>query len=66
VRIEFEDGRQRTFNNDLDAQMCCYYFGLRKYWLAEGLLGGPSRARRDAGPRRLAVPAKGARSRRQT
>jgi hypothetical protein len=36
VRILFEDGRQRTFNNDLDSQMCCYYMGLRKYWLTDG------------------------------
>jgi hypothetical protein len=32
VRIQFEDGRQRTFINDLDAEMCCYYFGIRKFW----------------------------------
>lgn len=32
VRITFQDGRQRTFNNDLDSQMCCYYMGLRKVW----------------------------------
>ena len=32
VRILFEDGRQRTFGNDLDAETCCYYFGMRKYW----------------------------------
>jgi len=32
VRIDFEDRRQRTFNNDLDNETCCYYFGLRKYW----------------------------------
>ncbi len=32
VRIKFQDGRQRTFHNDLDNQNCCYYFGLRKFW----------------------------------
>lgn len=32
VRILFRDGRQRTFNNDLDSQMCCYYMGMRKLW----------------------------------
>jgi len=46
VRIVFQDGRQRTFNNDLDAQMCCYYLGLRKYWGAEQVLAGPTRTRR--------------------
>jgi hypothetical protein len=30
VRIRFEDGPQRTFNNDLDNEMCCYYFGIRR------------------------------------
>jgi hypothetical protein len=30
VRILFDDGRQRTFNNDLDNDLCCYYFGIRK------------------------------------
>ncbi|MGH8006820.1 MAG: DUF3553 domain-containing protein [Candidatus Binatia bacterium] len=30
VRILFEDGQQRTFNNDLDSDMCCYYFGIRR------------------------------------
>ncbi len=30
VRILFEDGQQRTFNNDLDSEMCCYYFGIRR------------------------------------
>ena len=33
VRIMFEDGRQRTFNNDLDNETCCYYFGVKKYWI---------------------------------
>lgn len=30
VRILFDDGVQRTFNNDLDSDMCCYFMGLRK------------------------------------
>jgi hypothetical protein len=32
VRILFDDGRQRTFNNDMDNELCCYYFGVRKFW----------------------------------
>jgi hypothetical protein len=32
VRIMFQDGRQRVFHNDLDTELCCYYFGIRKYW----------------------------------
>ena len=32
VRILFNDGRQRTFNNDMDNELCCYYFGIRKLW----------------------------------
>ncbi len=34
VRIRFADGSQRTFNNDMDNDMCCYYFGIRKFWRA--------------------------------
>lgn len=30
VRVLFEDGIQRTFNNDLDHDMCCYRMGLRR------------------------------------
>lgn len=30
VRILFEDGQQRTFNNDLDHEQCCYFFGIRR------------------------------------
>jgi len=39
VRIQFQDGRLRTFNNDLDAEACCYYFGVRKQWDADALFG---------------------------
>jgi len=30
VRVLFEDGHQRTFNNDLDHEMCCYYMGVKR------------------------------------
>lgn len=50
VRIQFQDGRQRTFINDLDAEMCCYYFGVRKYWdQSDDDAGG----RVPRGPKRL-------------
>ncbi len=52
VRIRFQDGRIRTFNNDLDAQVCCYYFGLRKHWDAESVFGDA-----PAVPPRTALPA---------
>lgn len=32
VRVLFEDGQQRTFNNDMDSELCCCYLGLRKNW----------------------------------
>ncbi len=32
VRIRFQDGRLRVFNNDMDNEGCCYYFGVRRYW----------------------------------
>ena len=36
VRILFEDGHQRTFNNDMDYEMCCYYFGVRRCSTSQG------------------------------
>lgn len=32
ARIRFQDGHLRVFNNDLDSECCCYYFGMRRYW----------------------------------
>jgi len=32
ARIRFQDGQLRCFNNDLDNESCCYYFGIRRYW----------------------------------
>ena len=32
VRVRFHDGQLRCFNNDLDNEACCYYFGVRHYW----------------------------------
>jgi hypothetical protein len=29
VRIMFEDGSERSFINDLDSALCCYYAGVR-------------------------------------
>lgn len=29
VRILFEDGVERSFINNLDNEMCCYYTGIR-------------------------------------
>ncbi|HHW20995.1 MAG TPA: hypothetical protein PKV92_02400 [Thermodesulfovibrio thiophilus] len=29
VRILFEDGIERSFINNLDNEMCCYYTGIR-------------------------------------
>jgi hypothetical protein len=57
VRIVFQDGRQRTFNNDLDAQTCCYYFGLRKFWAPDALLDAAPRVRRSTRTARTALPA---------
>jgi len=45
VRILFEDGVQRTFNNDLDNESCCYFFGLRRFErFARGRRGAAARA----------------------
>lgn len=32
VRVRFHDGQLRCFNNDLENEACCYYFGVRRYW----------------------------------
>lgn len=32
TRIRFQDGQLRVFDNDMDSERCCYYFGLRRYW----------------------------------
>jgi hypothetical protein len=29
VRILFEDGQERSFINDLNSQLCCYFTGIR-------------------------------------
>jgi len=32
VRIRFQDGQLRVFNNDMDSEGCCYYFGVGRFW----------------------------------
>jgi hypothetical protein len=32
ARVRFQDGQLRCFNNDLDNEACCYFFGVRRYW----------------------------------
>jgi len=32
ARVRFQDGQLRCFNNDLDNEACCYYFGVRRQW----------------------------------
>ncbi len=32
VRIRFQDRRLRVFNNDMDSEGCCYFFGVRRYF----------------------------------
>jgi hypothetical protein len=41
ARIRFQDGQMRCFNNDLDNEACCYFFGVRRCW-------DPSQARNGA------------------
>jgi hypothetical protein len=43
VRVLFADGRQRTFHNDLDNELCCYFFGVRKPWHGIASLSRPAR-----------------------
>ena len=53
VRIMFEDGQQRVFHNDMDNELCCYYFGIRKFWSIDPDTFEATRARHSAAPRRL-------------
>ncbi len=47
VRIMFEDGRQRTFNNDMENELCCYFFGVRRVWQVDlEAPGDPARTTR--------------------
>lgn len=29
VRVIFEDGNERSFINDMESELCCYYAGIR-------------------------------------
>jgi hypothetical protein len=31
VRILFQDGRKRVFDNDFDSASCCYYMGIQLF-----------------------------------
>jgi len=53
VRVVFADGRQRTFQNDLDSEQCCYFFGVRKEWRGGRVLFEPEAARGAPARRRL-------------
>jgi hypothetical protein len=52
VRVMFADGRQRTFHNDLDSELCCYFFGVRKELRTRTLLQADA-GRRAPARRRL-------------
>src|SRR5581483_2294468 len=54
VRLLFEDGQQRTFNNDLDHEQCCYFFGVRRVFAVDLDDVVPTAVR--ARPRRAALP----------
>lgn len=32
ARIRFQDGQLRVFDNDMDSERCCCYFGVQRYW----------------------------------
>jgi hypothetical protein len=54
VRILFQDGQRRTFNNDMDNESCCYYFGVRKFWQFDFDSIAPVRRRARRTHRRIA------------
>jgi hypothetical protein len=40
ARVRFQDGQMRCFNNDLDNEACCYFFGVRRCWDAAEIRSG--------------------------
>ena len=52
VRVMFADGRQRTFHNDLESDLCCYFFGVRKQWRGAARALLEPEAPRGRAPRR--------------
>jgi len=54
VRVLFEDGRQRTFDNDMDSDFCCCYMGVHKQWRFD--FAGFSRAFRGPARQRSIAP----------
>lgn len=56
VRVMFEDGFQRTFNNDLNSEMCCYFMGLRRDIEFDWEQVGRVRRGAHSARRRLAAP----------
>ena len=48
VRVLFDDGLQRTFNNDLDHEMCCHRMGLKRENSFDWDFDGPDRRRTRA------------------
>ena len=52
VRIMFDDGRQRTFNNDMENELCCYFFGVRRLFEFDfESVAAPARPARRTRPR---------------
>jgi len=41
ARVRFQDGQLRVFDNDMDSEKCCYYFGVRRYWNPSRGVGAP-------------------------
>jgi hypothetical protein len=52
VRVLFADGTQRTFHNDMDHELCCHRFGVRRQYGSRRTLGRPGAAGRPAARRR--------------
>jgi hypothetical protein len=40
ARVRFPDGQIRCFNNDLDNEACCYFFGIRRCWNPDQVKNG--------------------------
>jgi hypothetical protein len=54
VRVEFQDGKVRVFDNNLKSEVCCYYAGIEKVDSEKKLFSfATPRQSRPSGSRRM-------------
>jgi hypothetical protein len=56
VRIDFQDGRLRVFDNNFNSGSCCYYAGIEKVNVEKISVSVENRGNGGSRPRRKALP----------